>query len=167
MAYDLRTYSKDEWFKLLDRSAVSITAVCDEQGEETPPVAQGLFVFILKRRGNQAMVVAGGSKGSIRAGEERRPENCSLISAIESPANFSQNARTTSNATTFSITTLAADTARIPLARSLTSPIVSCSGPRSACHAAESRWASSPRARPPARHSSCRPRCPRRCWYRA
>lgn len=67
VAYDLRTYSKDEWFKLLDRSALSIAAVCDERGEETPAVAPGYFVFILRRRGDQAMVVAGGSKGSIRA----------------------------------------------------------------------------------------------------
>ncbi|MGA1516360.1 MAG: hypothetical protein ACO396_01160 [Phycisphaerales bacterium] len=54
----------------------------------------------------------GEKAGGISLARERHASNCARVSSSESPENFARNALATSNATTFSRTTLAAATAQ-------------------------------------------------------
>jgi SAM-dependent methyltransferase len=48
--YTLRTYSLDEWTTLIDRSAMEISRVTDESGEDISPPKLGYAWYVLKPR---------------------------------------------------------------------------------------------------------------------
>lgn len=50
-SYTLRTYSLDEWTALIERSALEIVRVTDEDGLDVPPPALGYAWYVLGRRG--------------------------------------------------------------------------------------------------------------------
>ena len=49
-AYPLRSYSLDEWARLIGRSPLRIARVTDQDGADTDPPALGYALFVLSRR---------------------------------------------------------------------------------------------------------------------